>query len=671
MRASAERGRLWTGVLGVPAAPVLVYWVYCCGLVLYFGKDLNWDFFNYHVYVADLLVSRRLEQDFMAASMQSYLNGVAYLPLYAMLKLGWPDVAVGLVLASLHAFNLVLLHAVADEVLPPALPHRGAVQVVATLLGASAAIFWVEVGSSFIDVVCSIPVLAAVLCLMRATRPHAYTRQRTSALALTGGWLGVALGLKLTTLPWVAVIGLVALLHPQLSWRAVVRGAATLGLGFAAINGPQAWALWQHFGNPFFPFFNDLFRSPYAEWGPLVHYRFKLEGLLPLLAFPWRLAEMRTGVYSEVYAVDYRVAALTTLLGAGSLLHLWHRLRGCGAARADWQPVHWLAALTGLYGLTWVLLSGNGRYAAPWLLLVGPLLMAVWVRVSKGARWQLYGAGALLLLQTASNALGGVERWGARPWTGVWFAPELPALWAREPHLFLSLQQQSYSALAVSVHPESGFVNLIGQATVRAGSAGWTRVDRLLSRHEGRVRSLYQVDLQDGRNQPLAAEFHRQENLLTLYGLTSDMGACEVFALRPPSDATAADKPVADIVRIDASTHVITCPVTRMTPTEHLAKTAVFSTAGHADRLFSHLERHCPQLPRGRSTATVFDGAAYSRFYVNTDMLVTVRPSRGDVVMQGYQRDREPVPASCLDEAAMAAVRSAFDPAVASRPSDR
>ncbi len=53
------------------------------------GKDVNWDLLNYHYYLPFELLAGRLGQDFFAASAQSYLNPVGYLPFYLMVASGW------------------------------------------------------------------------------------------------------------------------------------------------------------------------------------------------------------------------------------------------------------------------------------------------------------------------------------------------------------------------------------------------------------------------------------------------------------------------------------------------------------------------------------------------------------------------------------------------------
>src|SRR5688572_22699541 len=82
-------------VFGLPAA-------ICAAWTVRAGKDVNWDLLNYHYYIAFQLLAGRVDQDFFAASAQSYLNPVGYLPFYLMVAHGWHSVLVSIVLAAAH-----------------------------------------------------------------------------------------------------------------------------------------------------------------------------------------------------------------------------------------------------------------------------------------------------------------------------------------------------------------------------------------------------------------------------------------------------------------------------------------------------------------------------------------------------------------------------------------
>ena len=102
-------------LLAVPAALCAVWTVLA-------GKDVSWDLLNYHYYLPFELVAGRVSRDFFAASAQSYLNPVGYLPFYLMVAAGWHSVVVSIVLAAAHSLSIALLYLLAWRLfghLPP------------------------------------------------------------------------------------------------------------------------------------------------------------------------------------------------------------------------------------------------------------------------------------------------------------------------------------------------------------------------------------------------------------------------------------------------------------------------------------------------------------------------------------------------------------------------
>src|SRR5262245_22068315 len=81
----------------------------CAAWTLLAGKDVSWDLLNYHYYLPYELLGGRLSQDFFAASGQSYLNPVGYVPFYLMAS-GWHSVAASVALALAHSVALPLLY---------------------------------------------------------------------------------------------------------------------------------------------------------------------------------------------------------------------------------------------------------------------------------------------------------------------------------------------------------------------------------------------------------------------------------------------------------------------------------------------------------------------------------------------------------------------------------
>src|SRR5207247_6225752 len=145
----------------------------------------------YHYYLPFELLAGRLGQDFFAASAQSYLNPIGYLPFYLMVTYGWHSVAVSIVLATAHSLSIGLLYLVAYRLfahLPPR--DRGVFSCLAAALGAASGVYWMTVGGSFLDPLLVPPMLAGLLLLLREDR-HAGRRA-----ALAGALFGAAAALK-------------------------------------------------------------------------------------------------------------------------------------------------------------------------------------------------------------------------------------------------------------------------------------------------------------------------------------------------------------------------------------------------------------------------------------------------------------------------------------------
>ncbi|MGH8745803.1 MAG: hypothetical protein ACREUK_04860, partial [Burkholderiales bacterium] len=349
----------------------------CAVWTVFAGKDVNWDLLNYHYYVAFELLAGRLQQDFFAASAQSYLNPVGYLPFYLMVSSGWHSVIVSIALAVVQSLCIPLLFFLSWRLFAH-LPRkeRAMFALLASALGSATAVYWETVGTSFLDPLLVPPMLAGLLLLLGDGR-------RAPRRALLAGVLfGLAAALKYSN----AVFALAAL--PLAVANPGVRGAARwrTGLGYAAggalavavTAGPWLVMLAREFGNPVFPLFNAWFRSPY--WLPvnLVSDRFTLDGVSAALAFPFRMIALNRSLYSGNFAPDLRFAALLLLAAAVAAAGAMRKLPPRGALRAtDWQVFGFFAAALAL----WLLSSANGRYGLIVLLLAGVCLARVGERL--------------------------------------------------------------------------------------------------------------------------------------------------------------------------------------------------------------------------------------------------------------------------------------------------
>jgi hypothetical protein len=122
---------------------------FCLVWTVVAGRDIHFDLLNYHYYAAHAFWNDRLGKDLLPASVQSYLNPIAYLPFYWMVQAGWHSLIIGLVLATIHSINLILLMLLAETALFPDVKHRQLFGFAAAMAGGLSPIFLAEVGSTF------------------------------------------------------------------------------------------------------------------------------------------------------------------------------------------------------------------------------------------------------------------------------------------------------------------------------------------------------------------------------------------------------------------------------------------------------------------------------------------------------------------------------------------
>jgi hypothetical protein len=161
--------------------------------------------------------------------------------------------------------------------------------------------------------------LAIVLDCLQHPDPKAWRLGAAGLLA------GIGLAGKMTAIIYCAPLGLLVLVMFRL------RGAAVFGfamvVAFLALWGPHGLRLWIEFGNPLFPYYNDVFGSP--DWLPtrLVTFRQQPLTILQLTFFPFLWTFPQHGLVTEIEMQDLRLSLLFVAFGLGAIVGLWRLAR--------------------------------------------------------------------------------------------------------------------------------------------------------------------------------------------------------------------------------------------------------------------------------------------------------------------------------------------------------
>lgn len=330
------------------------------------GEDINWDWRNYHEYGAFALLNGRFNVDVAPGGFQTFLNPLAYLPAYVLRHyVGAPFW--GMLLGAIHGLNLALIYRFTRTILQGA--ASGWTIVASVLIAAFGPMTLSEVGTSFADILTALPIIAGIGLMLSANEQHG------KHLVVSGLLIGAAAGLKLTNIVFLIGAGTSLLLAAR-PLAAMASFGAGSAVGAFTTGGAWAWGLWEQFGNPVFPYYNHIFRSPEAPLAPIFDVRFMPHSLLEALAYPfyWLVGDHRSSEWAfrdPRFAVLMIVFAVT--LGAGLLWRIQIFRR---------QDKQFLLFFSVAYGM-WLLAFSIHRYAIALELLAAPLIVLLLSRLTE------------------------------------------------------------------------------------------------------------------------------------------------------------------------------------------------------------------------------------------------------------------------------------------------
>lgn len=419
------------------------------------GQDANIDLYRYRFYVGYAFVHGRLDQDLAPAALSTYLTPV----LEAFHYLGvanLPPRVFSFLLGSLQGMNAVLVLLLARVALPEHRDRR-LLAILAALLAATGPTARSLLGTTLGDTTASLPALLALLVALRAFgRPNG--AKGAMPLALAGLCAGAAVGLKLTMAT--AMVALGVLVAWGLASRLISIGAAlaSLGgvvLGYLAVAGYWCHELWLRFGNPLFPFMNQVFRSPYLPAAAIRDLRWKAHGLVDYLRPPF---DMARGINERLQEIPFRDLRFLLVLLA---LLAWLALRVTGRRQALPAAGRGLLAYFLAGYAVWALAFYYYRYASV-LEFVAPLVLVVLIQAAFPAQARVLLVGATVLVLLTSS----VGSWGRLAFGERWFNVRLPPE-ASEADSLVLLDSPISSFLIPYFPRQTRFAGLEGTGSAR------------------------------------------------------------------------------------------------------------------------------------------------------------------------------------------------------------
>ena len=236
-------------------------------LSAFLQHETNWDFSNYHYYNAFAFLNDRLNYDIVPASVNGFFNPIIELPLWFYVQHFNDNTnliyALQGIWGGLMLFVFYKLYRLFFKLEDASSYVVLILSLLLTLSGEG--VFW-QYGSSSNEIPIAFLLLWGLYILLKMIKlPETQTLKKFFAAGLI---MGVALGLKQTAATYRIATGLMLMIcHQYLNkpFKSIFVFALGGFLGYIVLNGYFMYKYWMLYGNPFFPFLNGVFHSPYFD----------------------------------------------------------------------------------------------------------------------------------------------------------------------------------------------------------------------------------------------------------------------------------------------------------------------------------------------------------------------------------------------------------------------
>ncbi len=267
-------------------ARLFVTVLFACCLSAVLKYEVIWDFINYHYYNAFSFLNGRMMTDIAPAAVLTYFNPLLDVVTYCLVNVFNEHVTLYYFVCGIpYGLCLYVFFSILKQFFDVASP-LGKIQAgAAFVIAATGYATFSQIGTMTHELTVAFFVLTAFYLIVKAVFDDETPDSKPFFIA--GALLGGAAGLKLTTALYCVTVGGSGLFF----WRCLKNPKRQVGFlilgglaGFLATNGFWMVLLTKWFGNPVFPLFNRVFRSPFfidENFRDLTY----LEGRTPLQTF--------------------------------------------------------------------------------------------------------------------------------------------------------------------------------------------------------------------------------------------------------------------------------------------------------------------------------------------------------------------------------------------------
>ncbi|MBO7097893.1 MAG: hypothetical protein J6W11_04565 [Alphaproteobacteria bacterium] len=255
-----------------------------------FKNEVLWDFSHYHYYNAFAFLNDRAGLDVVPASVNTFYNPIIELPLYLYIKYfnDFPNILYALQGMWFGLF-LFVLYKICRLFFEGA--HKYLFSFLVLVVCTTGQATFGQIGTSANEIPVAFFILWGLYLLLKTVKDS--ETQNLKRFFLCGLIMGIGLGLKQTVVVYCVASGLTLII----CWHYLKQPVKSIfffalgGLaGYLIVNGYFMYKYWVLYSNPFFPFLNGMFHSPY-----FFDFNYKNDACVPSLTeffifpFLWHL----------------------------------------------------------------------------------------------------------------------------------------------------------------------------------------------------------------------------------------------------------------------------------------------------------------------------------------------------------------------------------------------
>lgn len=343
-------------------------------LSIYLGQDANWDLQNYHIYNAFAFFHHRYELD-LGTTPQWYFNPTPDLFYYLLIHfLSHHPKGVAFIQGTQAAILWFVLWLLFEQARRLIRINAWIVRL-AWLTASSGSALISEVGTTFNDIPQTYLTIGGLYFLVRYLNGGSNKKNLYISFLL----FGIAVGLKLTS--GVFIVAAAAILIANRMIRDTMLAVLFGTFGVLISGGWWFLHLTIQYQNPLFPYFNNIFHSPW--WPPvaMADIRFLPRFAFQWIAYPAYWLKPNHGLVTEVDFADGRI-----LIGLISAIFcpLAITIKSATQLPSKEQFLHkYVYAITVFYLMSyflWLRIFSIYRYAMP-LEALSPLMLMLFFSI--------------------------------------------------------------------------------------------------------------------------------------------------------------------------------------------------------------------------------------------------------------------------------------------------